>query len=128
MGVLGELAAPAAEWYSSASTLKQASVGFTAFFVVVVVLNVLRQLLLRDPNKPPVVFHYVPFIGSTVTYGMDPFKFFFSNRQKVRLSRRLVWYRPLALANRNKLCVVRRRLYLHPAWQAHHRLPWHQGQ
>lgn len=84
MGVLGELAAPAVDWYSSASTLSRVSVVFTAFFVAAVVLNVLRQLLFKDPNKPPVVFHYVPFIGSTVTYGMEPYKFFFSNRQKVR--------------------------------------------
>lgn len=82
MGVLGELAGPVAAWYSSASTWKQVSAGFAAFFVASVVLNILRQILLKDPKKPPVVFHYVPFIGSTVTYGMDPYKFFFSNRQK----------------------------------------------
>ncbi|KAM0791873.1 hypothetical protein ACM66B_004128 [Microbotryomycetes sp. NB124-2] len=45
-------------------------------FVTVVVLNVLRQLVLpRDPTKPPEVFHYVPWIGCAVSYGMDPYKF-----------------------------------------------------
>lgn len=29
------------------------------------------------------VFHIVPFIGSTITYGMDPYKFMFDNRKKV---------------------------------------------
>lgn len=30
------------------------------------------------------VFHVIPFIGSTITYGMDPYKFMFDNRKKVR--------------------------------------------
>ncbi|KAL0258356.1 Lanosterol 14-alpha-demethylase [Diplodia seriata] len=60
------------------------SVGFATVFFAAIFLNILRQLLPKDPKKPPVVFHFVPVIGSTVTYGMDPYKFFFSNRQKVR--------------------------------------------
>ncbi|KAL1994646.1 hypothetical protein VTN49DRAFT_2116 [Thermomyces lanuginosus] len=52
------------------------------FLVLAVVLNVLKQLLLKNPNEPPVVFHWFPFIGSAVTYGMDPYKFFFDCRKK----------------------------------------------
>jgi sterol 14-demethylase len=54
-----------------------------AFLVLAVVLNVLSQLLLKTPNEPPVVFHWFPIIGSTVVYGMDPYKFFFDCRAKV---------------------------------------------
>ena len=36
----------------------------------------LTQLLPRDPSLPPLVFSYVPVLGSAVTYGMDPYKFF----------------------------------------------------
>ncbi|KAF3937641.1 hypothetical protein ABW19_dt0209394 [Dactylella cylindrospora] len=55
------------------------AVGFSVFGAVIVlsvVINVLNQLLFKDPNQPPVVFHWFPFIGSTVIYGMEPYKFF----------------------------------------------------
>ncbi len=55
-----------------------------AFVTSVILINVLNQLLLKDPNEPPLVFHLVPFVGSTITYGIDPFKFFFACREKVR--------------------------------------------
>jgi sterol 14-demethylase len=51
--------------------------------VLIVVLNVLKQLLFRNPNEPPVVFHWFPIIGSTITYGIDPYKFFFDCSEKV---------------------------------------------
>ena len=57
--------------------------GLLSFLVVAVVLNVLSQLLLKNPNEPPIVFHWVPFIGSTISYGIDPFIFFFKCREKV---------------------------------------------
>jgi len=56
---------------------------FAAFLVLVVVLNVLQQLLFKNPNEPPMVFHLFPVIGSSVTYGIDPYKFFFDCRAKV---------------------------------------------
>lgn len=48
-----------------------------------VIFNILSQLLFHDKNKPPVVFHWIPFLGSTITYGLDPYAFFFSCREKV---------------------------------------------
>ncbi|PLN81727.1 14-alpha sterol demethylase [Aspergillus taichungensis] len=50
--------------------------------LVLIVLNVARQLLFRNPKEPPVVFHWVPFLGSTIAYGIDPYAFFFSCRKK----------------------------------------------
>ncbi|KAL4895204.1 cytochrome P450 [Aspergillus ambiguus] len=44
--------------------------------------NVIRQLLFRNPTEPPVVFHWIPFLGSTISYGIDPYAFFASCRQK----------------------------------------------
>ena len=55
-----------------------------SFLAIVVVLNVLKQLLFKNPNEPPVVFHWFPVIGSTITYGIDPYAFFFDCRKKVR--------------------------------------------
>ncbi|OJD14767.1 hypothetical protein AJ78_04917 [Emergomyces pasteurianus Ep9510] len=53
-------------------------------FVSAVVLNLIYQLFFRLLNKtrPPLVFHWVPFLGNTISYGIDPYKFFFSCRQK----------------------------------------------
>jgi sterol 14alpha-demethylase len=56
---------------------------FIAFMILVVIVNVLQQLLFRNPNEPPMVFHLFPVIGSSVTYGIDPYKFFFDCRAKV---------------------------------------------
>lgn len=54
----------------------------TALVLIAIFLNVLHQLLHRKSSEPPLVFHWVPFIGSTVSYGIDPFKFFFACREK----------------------------------------------
>ncbi|THW55069.1 Cyp51A, partial [Aureobasidium pullulans] len=47
-----------------------------AFILFFVLLNVVRQLLFANKNEPPVVFHWFPFLGSTITYGMAPTDFF----------------------------------------------------
>ncbi|EST06906.1 Cytochrome P450 [Kalmanozyma brasiliensis GHG001] len=50
---------------------------------VAVILNVASQLLLpARKSSPPVVFHFVPIIGSAIYYGIDPYKFFFECRAK----------------------------------------------
>ncbi|EEB08590.2 sterol 14-demethylase [Schizosaccharomyces japonicus yFS275] len=41
-----------------------------------------NQIFNRDPKRPPVVFHWFPFIGSAVTYGIDPYVFFRQCRAK----------------------------------------------
>lgn len=48
-----------------------------------VLINIYLQH--RSPNKnlPPLVYHWFPIIGSTITYGIDPFKFFFDCQAKV---------------------------------------------
>ncbi|KAL6717792.1 Lanosterol 14-alpha-demethylase [Lecanora helva] len=45
-------------------------------FALTVFTHVLYQVFFQSPNEPPVVFHWIPFVGSTVTYGIEPFKFF----------------------------------------------------
>jgi len=82
MGFLAFLAAPFEALLSKLSFWQIGLVGFTAFVVLAIVLNVLSQLLLKNSNEPPVVFHWVPFIGSTITYGIDPFDFFFACKEK----------------------------------------------
>lgn len=41
------------------------------------------QLPSRDRSAPPVVFHWLPFIGSAIHYGNDPLNFYFQCREKV---------------------------------------------
>ena len=57
----------------------------TVLFLIIIPIttNILKQIFFRDPHKPPVVWHWVPKIGSTVDYGQDPFDFFFRCREKV---------------------------------------------
>ena len=71
--------------------------------IIVVVLNVLRQLVRlkisspildadvpqvipRHPSLPPEVFHLIPYFGSTASYGNDPIAFLDSCRKKVRMA------------------------------------------
>ncbi len=54
-----------------------------AILILAVLANILQQLLLKNSKEPPVVFHWLPIIGSTVTYGIDPFRFFFDCQTKV---------------------------------------------
>ncbi|ORX97557.1 eburicol 14 alpha-demethylase-like protein [Clohesyomyces aquaticus] len=82
MGILSEIAGPLGEFASTASLPVLVAAGVASFLVLAVVLNVLQQLLFKKPNEPPMVFHWFPVLGSTITYGMDPYKFFFSNREK----------------------------------------------
>ena len=54
-----------------------------SLMIIVVLTTVLQQVLFKNSNEPPLVFHWLPVIGSTVTYGIDPFKFFFDCQKKV---------------------------------------------
>lgn len=51
--------------------------------LTIIIANVVQQLLFRKKNEPPVVFHWIPFIGSAVPYGTNPHHFLKSNREKV---------------------------------------------
>ncbi|TGZ78920.1 lanosterol 14-alpha-demethylase [Ascodesmis nigricans] len=85
MGVLSTLAQPLQPVLLELSALPTplyVLILGSAILVFAVVANVLQQILLRDPKKPPVVFHYFPWIGSTVAYGMDPYRFFGDNQKK----------------------------------------------
>ncbi|KAL6873147.1 cytochrome P450 51B [Trichoderma novae-zelandiae] len=83
MGVLEDAANhPVAQLYFEQGIGAQIAIGLAGFVALAVFLNVLQQLLLKNPNEPPMVFHWLPFIGSTVIYGMDPPKFFRENRAK----------------------------------------------
>ncbi|RDL35858.1 Uncharacterized protein BP5553_06470 [Venustampulla echinocandica] len=53
-----------------------------AAFLASIILNIVQQLFFYNKNEPPVVFHWVPFVGSTISYGMEPYTFFTACRNK----------------------------------------------
>lgn len=82
MGALEEVAGPLAQQFSQLSTASQAGVVVAALVGLSVVLHIANQLFFKNPNEPPMVFSVFPFIGSTVTYGIDPPKFLKECRAK----------------------------------------------
>ncbi|PGH06593.1 hypothetical protein AJ80_08152 [Polytolypa hystricis UAMH7299] len=82
MGFLADILTRLCAHCSTQSVWVLAAAGSFAVIAISVVFNVLRQLLFKNPHEPPVVFHWFPIIGSTVTYGMNPFNFFFKCREK----------------------------------------------
>lgn len=84
MGLFSTFVDTFCEHCSEQSVYTLVSVGALSFIALSVVINVLRQLLFKSPHEPPVVFHWFPFVGSTISYGIDPYKFFFQSREKVQ--------------------------------------------
>jgi sterol 14-demethylase len=68
--------------YSTLPISLSIPITITLVVLVSVAQNVIRQLYFANPLRPPVVFHIFPVIGSTIQYGMDPYKFFFDCRAK----------------------------------------------
>lgn len=51
---------------------------FIVLCIVYFVSNIVRQLIFTNENGPPIVFHWIPWLGSAVTYGKEPYKFLFA--------------------------------------------------
>lgn len=84
MGILQQAAShPLAGRFQTLGWGTQIAVLLGGFIILSVVFNVASQILFKNPNEPPLVFHWFPIIGSTITYGMDPPTFFQENRAKV---------------------------------------------
>lgn len=130
MGILQEqLQESLLPLYQSYKTLgcgAQIAIGVAAFVTLSIVLNVTKQILLKNPNRPPVVFHLVPFIGSTVIYGINPPKFFADCRKKVSCGvlavRRCIISQTQLLTHAFPIYIVWRLLHLYPPRYPHHGL------
>lgn len=87
MGILQDVAGhPLAQEFQALGLGSQIAIAVGGTILLSVILNVASQILFKNPNEPPVVFHWFPFVGSTITYGMDPPRFFQENRDKVCFS------------------------------------------
>lgn len=51
---------------------------------LVVLVNGAKQVLFRKRNEPPVVFHWLPFVGSAISYGQEPMRFLNDCQAKVQ--------------------------------------------
>lgn len=71
-------------WLTGASpAVRGALYGVAAFFLVIL-FNVFWQQLPRKKSEPPLIFHWIPFIGNAVSYGMHPLRFYQECQKKVR--------------------------------------------
>ncbi|EAS28723.1 cytochrome P450 51 [Coccidioides immitis RS] len=82
MGLLANVLTGVSKACSGQSPWTLVLLGICAFLTLSVFVNVLKQVFFKNPNEPPVVFHWFPIIGSTISYGIDPYKFFFSCQKK----------------------------------------------
>jgi sterol 14-demethylase len=85
MGLLATIVGPLADCLEDTSVVILVLTAILALLSISLLVNVASQLLFKDPTKPPVVFHWFPFIGSTISYGIDPIAFFDSCHRKVSL-------------------------------------------
>ncbi|KAG5646950.1 hypothetical protein DXG03_001673 [Asterophora parasitica] len=69
--------------YLPESNLRQALLLLVTTPIILILLNALSQVIIpRRANEPPVIFHWLPIIGSAISYGNDPLNFFFAAREK----------------------------------------------
>lgn len=54
---------------------------------LVILVNGAKQVLFRKRNEPPVVFHWLPFVGSAISYGQEPIRFLDDCQAKVKNDR-----------------------------------------
>ncbi|ODQ63646.1 cytochrome P450 [Nadsonia fulvescens var. elongata DSM 6958] len=73
---------PLKAYYASTPLYFSIPVTLVTFLVLSIVLNVVSQLLPQNPNRPPLVFYWIPWFGSAAYYGMEPYKFFAENQAK----------------------------------------------
>lgn len=125
MGLLAAILDKFCEHCSTQSIWVLCAVGTLSLIAVSVVINVLQQLLFKNPKEPPIVFHWFPFVGSTISYGMDPYKFFFDCRAKVGFNQD---HLTVFIAHNFWRLTVWRYLHLHPPRQENYGVSRHQGQ
>jgi Cytochrome P450 len=82
MGLIATVSAPIEEFVAQLAIWQFVLLTFSTALALAIFLNIFRQLFLYDRSAPPEVFSLLPVLGSTVRYGIDPFKFFFDCQAK----------------------------------------------
>ncbi|KAF8071866.1 cytochrome P450 [Lyophyllum atratum] len=69
--------------FFSATNLHHVFLLLSCVPIVTIFVHALWQIAApRQTSSPPSVFHWIPFIGSGISYGNDPMTFFFACREK----------------------------------------------
>jgi sterol 14alpha-demethylase len=68
---------------SSLSVWAQILIVPIAFVALSIARHIINQLVFSNKDEPPLVFSWLPLIGSTIEYGQDPYKFYFKYQKKV---------------------------------------------
>lgn len=68
MGLLTTVAVPVEHLLNTLPVYQLVLLGFASLITLAITLNVARQLLFKDKNAPPEVFHLVPGLGSTYVF------------------------------------------------------------
>jgi sterol 14-demethylase len=55
----------------------------TVFIIFYIARHIIQQLYFANESEPPVVFSWLPLIGSTIEYGIDPYQFYAKYQKKV---------------------------------------------
>lgn len=82
MGLFTALAEPAQRLLAALPLWQVILLGGFALLALAIAVNIIQQLFFYDRSAPPVVFSIFPVIGSAITYGIDPFKFFFACHER----------------------------------------------
>ncbi|KAF4629507.1 hypothetical protein G7Y89_g8639 [Cudoniella acicularis] len=53
-----------------------------AFISISIVIHIVKQIVFSNKDEPPLVFSWLPLIGSTIEYGTHPYKFYFKYQKK----------------------------------------------
>ena len=62
----------------SASMVTVATI--TLLMTLVIVVTGAKQAIFKRRNEPPVMFHWLPSVGSAISYGQGPIRFLEQNR------------------------------------------------
>jgi len=53
------------------------------FIALSIFRHIVKQAVFPNRDEPPLVFSWLPLIGSTIEYGTDPYSFYFKYQKKV---------------------------------------------
>lgn len=72
-----------ATFVKNAGWLVQLPLCSVAILLLAILVNILWQFLPRKKSEPPMVFHWLPFVGNAASYGLHPCEFYMDCRKKV---------------------------------------------
>ena len=95
----------------------------TLFITFVILVNGVKQAMFKKRNEPPVVFHWLPFIGSAVSYGQEPIRFLSECQAKVKSDP--IAYTTVRIHSKSPTLLVWQHLHVCSFWPESYSIPGH---